>query len=90
MPKGLALLLAGMTLVGLVVGAVLLIKSRHPGVRAMGWALALVVVLFGGLIVLTQGSAIGPGDYPFFGPQDTFPNGGLEVGQGPVGHNHTA
>jgi len=33
--------------------------------------------------VLTQGSALGPGDY-FGGPQDKFPNGGLEIGQGPA------
>ena len=90
MPETLALLLAVATLAGLVVGPVLLIRSGCPGLRAMGWALALIVVLFGGLILLTQGSAIAPGDYPFAGPQETFPNGGLEVGQGPVGYKLTA
>ena len=44
MPETLALLLAVATLAGLVVGPVLLIRSGCPGLRAMGWALALIAL----------------------------------------------
>jgi hypothetical protein len=78
-PEALALCV----LAGIMAGTVWLVRHPRWGLRALGWMLALIVVLFGGLIVLTQGSALGPGDY-FGGPQDKFPNGGLEVGYSPA------
>jgi hypothetical protein len=85
------LALGVLVLAGVAAGIFLLIRSPAWGLRALGWTLTVVVMLFGGLILLTQGSAVGPSDYPFFGPQDKFPNGGLEVGgQGPVGYSLTA
>ena len=41
----------------MTVGAtVWLVRSRWLALRLLGWALAVMVTLFGGLIVLTQGS----------------------------------
>jgi hypothetical protein len=71
--------LALLALAGLVVGVALLIRSACPGLRVLGWTMAVVLLLFGGLIVLTQGShrSFAP---DHFMPQDKFPDGGLEVG----------
>jgi hypothetical protein len=71
--------LAFLGLAGLVVSVVLLIRSACPGLRVLGWTLAVAMLLFGGLIVLTQGSQSGFAP-DFFVPQDKFPDGGLEVG----------
>jgi hypothetical protein len=71
--------LAFLILTGFVIGVVLLIRSACPGLRVLGWTMAVVILLFGGLIVLTQGShrSFAP---DHFMPQDKFPDGGLEVG----------
>jgi hypothetical protein len=71
--------LAPVVLAAIVAGAVLLIRSGWPGLRMLGWALVVVMVLFGGLMVLTQGSPSGINPDLFYPPQDKFPDGGLEL-----------
>jgi hypothetical protein len=67
-----------LVLAAIVAGVVLLIRSGCSGLRILGWTLVVVVVLFGGLIMLTQGSPSGINDDLFF-PHDKFPDGGLEL-----------
>jgi hypothetical protein len=65
-----------------VVAGVVLIRSACPPLRVLGWTLAAFVVLFGGLIVLTQGSGGGIYDDRFYfrdDRDDKLPDGGLEL-----------
>ena len=70
--------LAVLVLVAIVAGVVLLIRSGCPGLRVLGWTLAVLMALFGGLVVLTQGSAVGIYD-PLYFRDDKLPDGGLEL-----------
>jgi hypothetical protein len=78
------LFVAVLVLAGVVSGVVLLIRSGCPGLRVLGWTLAVLVTLFGALIVLTQGSAVGIYDPdPLYFRDDKLPDGGLELAVGP-------
>jgi ABC-type branched-subunit amino acid transport system permease subunit len=72
--------LALLVLAAIVAGVVLLIRSGWPRLRMLGWTLVVVMLLFGGLIVLlTQGSPSGLNPDWFYPPQDKVPDGGLEL-----------
>jgi hypothetical protein len=64
---------------GVMAGVVALIRSRWRTLRALGWAMLLVVVLLVGLVLLTLGSGSAPFNPPDFIPQEKWPDGGLEV-----------
>jgi hypothetical protein len=56
--------------------------SASKRIRLLGWTLAAFLVLFGGLIVLTQGSGGVIYDDRFYfrdDKNDRFPDGGLEL-----------
>jgi hypothetical protein len=75
--------IGSLILAATVGGTVWLVRSRWLAFRVLGWALAVMLALFGGLIMLTLDSPIII-DPDLFAPQDKWPDGGLEVAVRPM------